>query len=136
MNIDLKRKYQTKSGCNVKLYEAYPLAGGSDAGFEIHGAFQHNGSWYLARWDSEGKYMGIGARGNLDLIPKKKTVTLHGNIYLNEDSRAIELHGAKRDYLMGPFLFDSEQQAYNSSSEFGLPGPNAVQAKITFEVDE
>lgn len=127
MIVSPDKKYETAVGNEVKIYAIYEE---SRSGI-VHGAFLEIDKWYSCTWDlASGKCVNISSGGRLDLVLKKKTVTLYGNIFLTKDSRTSELSGTIRN--VSPFLFETVKAAIVASGF----DTNVVQAKITFEVDE
>lgn len=61
--IDINKKYKTRSGKEIKIYEIYED--------EIHGAYLDNGKWDHQSWELDGSYFYCDKESCLDLIEVK-----------------------------------------------------------------
>jgi hypothetical protein len=64
MRLDFKKPIQTRKGNKVRIYHIYQTY--------MHGAYEFEGEWYIARWRLSGYFHEAGASGqlqcNLDLV--------------------------------------------------------------------
>jgi len=70
MGISFRKKVITRGGNDIRLYHVYE--------HEIHGAYESNGKWYIARWNFDGHFHpqdnGRQPIATLDMINEEEEV--------------------------------------------------------------
>ncbi len=90
--IELGKQYQTKDGCEARVYAV-------DAGsaHSVHGAIKRNGEWVVTTWSKEGHW-GIGNSIN-DLVEVKPRIRreVWVNVYPSQVTDVIHRDKATAD---------------------------------------
>jgi hypothetical protein len=65
MNIDIAKKYTTRSGLPVRIYAT------DGADIAVHGAYKTEAGWEYTGWTEGGSFYEDGETNDLDLVPVK-----------------------------------------------------------------
>ncbi len=85
--ISMDKKYQTRDGREVKIYEVH------DQGpYPVHGAVLHGNGWSSSSWTSEGRYLLGFNNHSLDLIEVKEKGVVESWVNVYREGGVLYCH--------------------------------------------
>ena len=91
--ITKDKKYKTKCGYPVVIYEIYP-----GQKYSVVGAYFCDEEWFVARWHGDNAYQNVET-GDLDLIEIREELTATGWVGIYRDGTTTRSFGSKEEVM-------------------------------------